>query len=102
MNQEEVKKAVRKVFSEYLEKNEHRKTNERYTILEEIYMLNEHFDVEQLFSYLKSKNYNVSKVIYVLSPKSPIILRNRLQILMPATYAQHGTQTSKFEVDFEV
>ncbi|CAN5648001.1 N/A [soil metagenome] len=59
-NQEEVKKSVRKVFTEYLEKFSHRKTAERFTILEEIYSLDNHFDIEQLFKILKKKKYEVS------------------------------------------
>lgn len=58
---EEIRTSVRKVFTEYLEKHNQRKTNERFAILEEIYSLNAHFDIEQLFKHLKEKKYEVSR-----------------------------------------
>src|SRR2546422_4199537 len=61
MTPEVIKKQVKKILSDYLEKNDHRKTKERYGILEEIYSLDEHFDVERLYSYLKEKKYKVSR-----------------------------------------
>ncbi len=52
---------VRQIFTAYLERKELRKTSERYAILEEIYAHEGHFDVEQLFDNMKSKNYHVSR-----------------------------------------
>ncbi len=60
-HQEELRKSVRKVFTEYLEKHSQRKTTERFAILDEIYSLNEHFDIEQLFKLLKGEKYHVSR-----------------------------------------
>ncbi len=60
-NIEEIIKEVIKIFSAHLEKSAFRKTPERFTILEEIYRREDHFDAEALYVHMKNKNYRVSR-----------------------------------------
>lgn len=59
MKEENTNQIVKNIFTDYLVKNKHRKTPERYAILDKIYTLDGHFDAEQLFGFMQDE-YRVS------------------------------------------
>lgn len=86
--------AVKKIFSQYLEKKGQRKTPERFAILEEIYSQSDHFDVDALFLMMQNKKYQVSRAT----------LYNTIELLLECNLVikhQFGGNIARFEKAFE-
>lgn len=58
---EQIKSAVRQILTDYLEVNNHRKTPERYAVLDAIYSIKGLFTMEELGSYLKKNSFQVCR-----------------------------------------
>lgn len=87
---QDTKEAVNKILVDYLEEHKHRKTSERFAILNEIYSHDGHFDIEQLYVLMKNKKYRVSRAT----------LYNNIEILLDAGLVikhQFGKNMAQFE-----
>lgn len=58
---ENIKQAVRQVLKDYLERNNMRKTAERFAVLDAVYSFNGHFSLDDLNQRLQETNFPVSR-----------------------------------------
>ena len=91
---ENVKVAVRNILTNYLELNKHRKTPERFTILDAVYSIDGHFTLEELGEKL-DKEFNF--------PVSRATLYNTLKLFMELRLVvRHRFQTTpKYEACYD-
>ena len=85
---------VRKEFMEYLTLHKHRKTSERFAILDHIYSVRGHFDMDSLFNSMIEVNLRVSRGT----------LYNTIQLLLDCGLVvkhQFGANISKYEWSYE-
>jgi len=82
---------IRKTFEHYLEQNGHRKTPERYTILEEIYNCNTHFEIKELFEGLIKKGHRISRATMY----NTIHLLQACKLIVRHQFGEHASRYEK-------
>lgn len=90
MDNVKLKEQVKSEFTDYLNQHKHRKTPERYAILEHIYSLKGHFEMDCLYNAMKQSNFRVSRAT----------LYNTIELLLDCGLVikhQFGANVSQYE-----
>lgn len=88
-----IREQVKEEFTGYLTLHKHRKTPERFAILDHIYAMKGHFDMETLFNFMSEKEFPVSRAT----------LYNTMELLLDCGLVvkhQFGGNISKYERAF--
>ncbi|MDR2956307.1 MAG: transcriptional repressor [Prevotella sp.] len=90
MDNSKLKELVRNNFTDYLNLHKHRKTPERYAILEHIYAKKGHFDMDSLYNSMQESAFRVSRAT----------LYNTIELLLDCGLVvkhQFGANVSQYE-----
>ncbi|MCX7728780.1 MAG: transcriptional repressor [Bacteroidia bacterium] len=86
----EIFEQVKSILDNYLKEKKLRRTLERYYVLKEIYSINDHFEIDELYERMKNKKYRVSRAT----------LYNNMEIFVDAGLVikhQFGTHSAQYE-----
>src|SRR6056300_1024352 len=81
------------VFTKFLNHHNHRKTPERFSILNEVCSIDGHFDIDSLYEKMNKKNYRVSRAT----------LYNTIELLLESGLVrkhQFGTNQAQYEKSY--
>lgn len=90
MDNPKIKEQVKAEFTSYLTIHKHRKTPERFAILDHIYSTKGHFDMDSLFNSMNSTGFRVSRAT----------LYNTIELLLDSGLVvkhQFGANVSQYE-----
>lgn len=90
MSDDKIKSAAKAAFTVFLNSRKLRKTYERYTILEMVYDMTDHFYIESLYTALEQSCHHVSRAT----------VYNTMQLLIDAGLVrrhQFGNQPAQYE-----
>ena len=90
MDSEKIRKQAKDEFTEYLTFRKHRKTSERYAILDHIYTIKGHFNMDSLFNSMLGASFRVSRST----------LYNTIELLLDCGLVvkhQFGANASQYE-----
>lgn len=90
MDNPKLRNQVKEEFTHYLTQHKHRKTPERFAILDHIYSTKGHFDMDSLYKSMMESNYRVSRAT----------LYNTIELLLDCGLVikhQFGGNVSQYE-----